>query len=146
MLMTVMVFTPIGRIEAPVTKNASEGDRTFGYTPAWLHAAGLWRRGADCIDLGRTGACGTRSNGYFTTSLFQADEIRLALFDERLHRLVMILGVEGHHLIRQRRVHNQVGLLLEPFVDGELAPSDRQRRSIGEFLRKFARLRHHLLR
>ena len=33
-------------------------------------------------------------------SLLRADEVGLTLLDERLHRLLMILGVEGHHFVR----------------------------------------------
>src|SRR5262249_58846332 len=36
-------------------------------------------------------------------------------------------------------------LLLEPFVDRELAPSDRPGGTVGELLRQRARFRHHLL-
>src|SRR6266481_4302037 len=52
-------------------------------------------------------------------------KVGLALFDERARGLAMVLGGERHHLIGERRIEDQVGLLLEPLVDRELAPSDR---------------------
>src|SRR5712692_5887915 len=77
--------------------------------------------------------------------LLLPDEVGFALLDEGFDRLLMIFGVEGHHLVRERCVHDQIGLLLEPLVHRQFAPSNCPGRAVGEFLRELARLGHNLL-
>src|SRR5215469_9285735 len=73
-------------------------------------------------------------------SLARADEVGLAFLDEGLHGFLVVLGVEGHHLVGERCIHDQVGLLLEPLVDCEFTPTDGPGRAVGQLLRKLARL------
>lgn len=49
-------------------------------------------------------------------------DLDLVVFRRSLGR---IFRTKGHHFVCERRVQNQVRLLLEPLVNREIAPSDR---------------------
>src|SRR5690242_6948366 len=51
-----------------------------------------------------------------------ADEIWFALLENRFDRFLVILRRQGQCFVGQSRVHDEIGLLFQPLVDGELAP------------------------
>src|SRR6185369_8735645 len=68
----------------------------------------------------------------------------LPFLGEGPHCLPVVLGLEGRHFEREGGVHDQVYLVLDRLVYGQLGPADGPGRAVGELLRELLRLRQHL--
>src|SRR5581483_227591 len=73
------------------------------------------------------------NDGDLSILVFAADEVGFAFFQKRLDGFLVVPGLHGHHLVSQPRIHDQVGLLLEPIVHRQLAPPDSPGGTVSQF-------------